>query len=254
MKLYDLLFENNEMEFDEAAATRTFRILRGMVPRVRTLGFITAENPHGIAAPPEENKSENQKLQSILNNGHWGYQKIKGHYGQSENSFLVRNMSKDDLLNYGQRFGQESVIFGEIYDENERHGMKFQMISTEPQTLGQVMGERNIFIGREGAEDFYSEIKGRKFQIPFYPVTDIIKKDDEEREVTRDYDRARWGKGDSGKILGSKKISDVKFNPDKISVDDKEEIENLQENALKTIGFTSYSYRGRIQNIMRKYL
>lgn len=252
MKLYDLIFENNEMEFDEASATRTFRILRGMVPRVRTLAFITAENPHGQETAKDINRMENQKLETILNNGHWGYQKIKGHYGQSENSFLVRNMSKDDLIKYGQKFNQHSVIFGELFDENDRRGMKFQMISTEPESLGDVMGERNIYIGREGAQDFYSEIKGRKFQIPFYPVTDIIKKDKEEREVTRDYEKARWGRGDSGKILGSKKISDKLVKPE-ISKDDIDKIENLQEQALKTIGFTSYSYRGRIHNILKEY-
>jgi len=250
MKFYEVLNEGVEQEFDEAGAPRTLQIMRGMVPKVRTLGFITAENPHGQPEKPDVNNKMNRQLESILKDGLWGYQKIKGKYGSVENTFLVRNISRDDLLRYGNRFNQESVLFGQYFEDEGRYGMKFQLLSSENNSIGDVMGERNVYISREGADDFYSEVKGRKFQIPFFDVTSIIKnKKNKEREVTRDYQNARWSKGDSGGILGSKKIKDVVYKPE-----DQDAIEDLQEQALRTTGFTSYSYRGRIKNILNNYL
>jgi hypothetical protein len=250
MKFYEVLNEGVEQEFDEAGAPRTLQIMRGMVPKVRTLGFITAENPHGQPEKPNVNNKMNRQLESILKDGLWGYQKIKGKYGSVENTFLVRNISRDDLLRYGNRFNQESVLFGQYFEEEGRYGMKFQLLSSENNSIGDVMGERNVYISREGADDFYSEVKGRKFQIPFFDVTSVIKnKKNKEREVTRDYQNARWSKGDSGDILGSKKIKDVVYKPE-----DQDAIEDLQEQALRTTGFASYSYRGRIKNILNNYL
>ena len=250
MKFYNILNEGVEQEFDEAGAPRTLQIMRGMVPKVRTIGFITAENPHGQPEKPIFNNKMNRELESILKDGLWGFQKIKGKYGSLENTFLVRNISREDLLRYGHRFNQESVLFGQYFEEEGRYGMRFQLLSTEDGSLGDTMGQRNLFIGREGANDFYSEVKGRKFQIPFFDVTNVVKgKDDKEREVTRDYTNARWSKGDSGQVLGSKKIKDVLYKPE-----DQETIEDLQEHALRTTGFTSYSYRGRIKNILKNYL
>jgi hypothetical protein len=250
MKFYEVLNEGVEQEFDEAGAPRTLQIMRGMVPKVRTLGFITAENPHGQSEKPDVNNKMNRQLESILKDGLWGYQKIKGKYGSVENTFLVRNISRDDLLRYGNRFNQESVLFGQYFEDEGRYGMKFQLLSSENNSIGDVMGERNVYISREGADDFYSEVKGRKFQIPFFDVTSVIKnKKNKEREVTRDYQNARWSKGDSGDILGSKKIKDVVYKPE-----DQDAIEDLQEQALRTTGFTSYSYRGRIKNILNNYL
>lgn len=249
MKFYDILNEGVEQEFDEAGAPRTLQIMRGMIPKVRTLGFITAENPHGQPEKPEINNKMNRQLESILKDGLWGYQKIKGKYGSVENTFLVRNISRNDLLRYGNKFDQHSVLFGEYFEQDGRYGMKFQLLSTENGSVGDIMGERNIFISREGAKDFYSEVKGRKFQIPFFDVTTVVKdKKNKDREVTRDYQNARWSKGDTGDILGSKKIKDVAYKPE-----DEDAIEELQEQALKTTGFTSYSYRGRIKNILNKY-
>lgn len=250
MKFYNILNEEVEQEFDEAGAPRTLQIMRGMVPKVRTIGFITAENPHGQPEKTDVNNKMNRQLESIIKDGLWGYQKIKGKYGSLENTFLVRNISREDLLRYGNRFDQESVLFGQYFEEEGRYGMRFQLLSTENGSLGDIMGQRDLFIGREGANDFYSEVKGRKFQIPFFDVTSVVKnKKNKEREVTRDYQNARWSKGDSGQVLGSKKIKDVEYKPE-----DQKTIEDLQEHALRTTGFTSYSYRGRIKNILNNYL
>jgi hypothetical protein len=242
---------NIEKEFDESGFPRVANIMRGNVPSVKTLTFITGENPKGIQATPEYNKDANARLQSILGTGQWGYEKIRGKYGNVENTFLVRNMKKDDALMYGKSFNQDSVIFGNYFQEGGHYGMLFQMISTQPETFGDVMGERKVFINRGDESDFYSEVKGRRFQIPFFDVEKKVKGDKDkgipDRMVTRDYDNAKWKK-EAGKILGSKKIKDVEI-PD----EDKEKVENLQESALNTTGSTAYSYRGRINNILKKY-
>ena len=257
MKFSDIILLEHEMEFDESGASRVFQTLRGMVPSVKTLVILTAENPHNNQLSPQENNKRNHQLQLDLSNGQYSFRKIKGKYNNKENSFLINNMSKEDAIYFGEEFGQESVIYGEYYEEKDRHGMKFQLLSTEKGSSGEVISERKIFITREGATNMYSSIEGRKFQVPFFDVVKTIEKinkktgEKEFRDVTTDYDRARWSKGDSGKILGSKKTSDLKHK--EISSDDLEKIEKLQEQALVRTGYNGYVKRGQIKEILKKY-
>lgn len=257
MKFSDIILLENEMEFNEAGASRVLQTLRGMVPKVRTIAILTAENPHSKELSPRENNERNLKLELQLANGQYSFRKIKGKYNNKENSFMVNNMSKNVTLSFGKQFEQESVIFGEYYEENDRYGMKFELLSTELKTFGEVISERKIFISHEGQDNMYSEIKGRKFQIPFFDSTKVIEKknkktdETEKRLITRDYSNSRWGAGDTGKVLGSKKISDIKLK--EIPPEEVNKIEKLQEDALNSVGYNSYVKRGMIREILKKY-
>ena len=105
-----------------------------------------------------------------------GFIKVKGQYGSEENSFFIPNITKDEALSLGKMFSQESIIYGEKTTEGEYDTMTIQMIYTD-ERFGDISGERKVFINMNNADDYYSKVKGRKFQIPFFD---------------EDFDNANW--------------------------------------------------------------
>lgn len=155
----------------ESGYARVVNIMRGLVPTVKTLAFITGENPNGKAADVSVNKEANTRLEKQLRTMNLGFKKIKGHYGGPENSFFIPNISKEEALGLGKQYGQESIIFGEklqnTKDGKKYDGMTFSLIYTDNR-YGQVLSQRDVFINMNDAEDYYTKVKGRKFQIPFF--------------------------------------------------------------------------------------
>ena len=150
----------------ESGFPRIANMLMGAVPNVHTVGFITAENPDGNQLNPQENQERNKLLQERLRERNLGYIRIKGKFGNLENSFLVPNITKPEIMNLGKDFGQESVIWGYKRDDES---MRFQYIEGY-----KVVQERDVALvgsGVQDREDFYSQERhssGRKFIIPFF--------------------------------------------------------------------------------------
>jgi hypothetical protein len=211
------------------------RQLRGLNPKVQTIAILTGENPCAVKLTPQENTELNRKLTDHLGKEYYdfingkriGYRPVKGMYGSPENSYIVNNITKDDAMRIGSDFEQESIVYGERYEEGDEYGMKFQLIvsypcSTTEDPVGTVWGETKVFINvRKNADDFYTEVKGRKFSIPFFDVdkyldTDGKEQKDQDGEIklkkvgTNNYDKAGWEK-DSGKI------KDIDFTPEPIN-------------------------------------
>lgn len=158
---------NTNIQLNESGYSRIANIMRGLVPTVKTVGLITAENPGGIDDDVKSNKEANKKLEKELGIRGYGYTKVKGKYGYFENSFFVPNIQKENLLKLGREFGQESVIYGEKVKDGLYDGFVFQFIYCDYR-YGKVDGERYIFVNRDNEDDYYTEVKGRKFQIPFF--------------------------------------------------------------------------------------
>ena len=156
---------------DEAGYARVVNIMRGLVPTINTLAFLTAENPNGKQADPATNKAANQELEKKLRAMNVGFKKIKGHYGGPENSFFTPNIDKEEALQLGKDFNQESIIFGEkstdTKDGKNYDGMTFSLIYTDYR-FGQALAQRDVFVNMDSADDYYTKVKGRKFQIPFF--------------------------------------------------------------------------------------
>jgi hypothetical protein len=85
--------------------------------------------------------------------------------------------------------------------------------------LGQVAGERYVFINVENAKDYYSEYKGKKFKIPYFD--EEFEKDG--KKYAKDYSNAKF-KNKSGlmhgvevkEILDDKVVEQIEYQLDRI--------------------------------------
>ena len=156
---------------DEGGYASVLKIMRGLVPTINTLAFLTAGNPNGKSADAAKNVQANEELEKRLRSMNLGFKKIKGHYGEPENSFFIPNINKDEALDLGKQYNQETIIFGEkstdSKDGKSYDGMAFSLIYTDHR-YGQTYAQRDVFVNMDSANDYYTKVKGRKFQIPFF--------------------------------------------------------------------------------------
>ena len=145
---------------------------------IYTLGMMTAENPQAQKATPEQNEMFNAQLEERLREMILGYRKIRGKFGNQENSFLIPNIGRDEIIELGREFNQESVIWGSRSED----GTKFVFEYIESAS-GETTNERDVVLYDEDVqarEDFYSQSKKApsKFVIPFF---------DDEYEIVKEY-------------------------------------------------------------------
>ena len=161
----------------EGGFSRLRQIMLGQVPVIDTVGIITAENPGGKAAPIPQNKKNNKKLMGQLRSKNYGPIKVRGKFGEKENSFMVPLMTREDVIELGQEYGQEAVIWGEkLEDDDGNPYFRFEYIEFVKDEDGnhiasETVETRDVSLGGAEAqerEDFYSEKAGRKFYIPFF--------------------------------------------------------------------------------------
>jgi len=99
----------NKKSLMESGFARVRRIMFGDVPDVRTIGIVTAQNPDGQRPWPgndiessRENREQNKSLEQYLRTRNLGPIKVKGKFGVQEDSFLIPNISKEELVNIGR--------------------------------------------------------------------------------------------------------------------------------------------------------
>ncbi len=81
MKLTDIIKESPQREVGEGGFSRVMTTMRGAIPKIKTIGILTAENPCAQELTPQENNRRNAKLEEILGSFLFGYRKVKGKYG-----------------------------------------------------------------------------------------------------------------------------------------------------------------------------
>ena len=229
----------NESKYSSVANT-----LRGGIRKsIKTISILTGENPYGDKASKQYNKEANEKLEDILVSGRYGYRKVKGSYGSLENSYIVNNISLDSAISLGKKFNQDSIVYGEVVGgDNDEIYMTFKMVGTDPNKPDEYqneIGKTNVFVSRDNAKDFYSEVGGRKFVLPFYGVVDkMVGPDNKVYKVDKDYSKSKWKGGEN--------------KPSSIDISLEDELNNLQERALKSYGQTSYNLRCRIEKLIKE--
>lgn len=160
--------------FTESGFSRVRRILFGDVPSINTIGILTAQNPQGRPPVPDDplksrikNKELNLKLFDELKDGMYGPIKIEGQFGNKEESFMVPNITRQELIRLGRRYNQESVIFGsKHHDKDGEPFFRFEYLEN-----GVTIKERTLHWGGKDVQDrpdYFTKVKGRKFLIPFF--------------------------------------------------------------------------------------
>ena len=167
-RIIDELNDIEQDELNESGYSRLMRIMSGLVPSVKTFAIITWENPMGKKANSVFNKEANEALKNMLKSGNFSYKQIKGKYGDYENPYVIFNVNLNTAKNIGfehDKYKQESIIYGERYNSGRKEGVLFRMIYFD----NRPSQERRVWKSLDrDEEDFYSEYKGRKFQIPFF--------------------------------------------------------------------------------------
>ena len=168
--------------------------LMGGRESIQTVGILTAENPRGEQASAEFNEEANDKLMGDLRDMNLGYRRIRGSFGSKENSLLVPNITREEVVNFGRKYDQVSVIWGSKQDD----GMVFEYIESAD---GETKQKRNVVLTGDDVqsrEDFYSqepkgpEAQAGKFLVPFfddkYEMLDEAEELDESSNAEKVYD------------------------------------------------------------------
>ena len=154
----------------EAKFSHIRQIMMGVIPSIDTVGILTAENPGGKPADRKSNAQNMKALERDLRGMNYGFHKIQGKFGSDEDSLLVPNMSREDVAALGIKYGQEAVIWGEkLADDINDPFFRFSYMEGDDTV-------QNRDVSLSGAEvqsrdDYFSQVKGRKFFIPFFDDT-----------------------------------------------------------------------------------
>ncbi len=152
-----------------------------------TVAMLSAENPPN--PPPDwNNKAMMEQLVQDMNNRDMRYYPIMGQYfGTAENSFLVINSPKAQIINLGKKYLQDSVIWGEkqraMADEGAGPNIffRFFFIQCHPEEGPEsykytISDEKDAILNDasiQGREDMFSKIGNEKFVIPFFADPDM---------------------------------------------------------------------------------
>lgn len=82
-----------------------------------TVGILTAHNPQGEPLEPEANEKRNAALWNDLRASGFDPWPIEGSFaGNKEQSFLIPNISKMDIIKLAQRYDQKAAIWARKLD------------------------------------------------------------------------------------------------------------------------------------------
>ncbi len=151
---------------NESGFNRIKNILQGNVASVDTVGFMTGWNPQAQQLSRQENRDLNKELMGWLRERGYGPIRIRGRFGNNERSLVIPNITRQDVVEAGLYFDQESVIWGAKTGEDK---FIFEYIegNETKQRRDVVLFDDEV----QAREDFYSQERqsaGRKFFIPFF--------------------------------------------------------------------------------------
>jgi len=204
---YDPAHPEKMTVINESGYARVANTMRGLVPSIEAVGIFTAQNPEGKPTDSKTNQVLNTALRDDLRKKKLGFRMVDGEYGTHEDTFFIPNISRDESVEFGAKYRQKEIIWGskETYQKNGNTytGMKFELIDTLV-NIGQTNSERWIFINDNNRDDYYTEVKGRRFYIPFYDEP-VDEKGEKGKSPTVD---ARWEDG-AGIINYNKESMDL---------------------------------------------
>ena len=130
------------------------RILSGDRQNVQSVGMMTPENPNAEQLPEEENDRLISDFTRKVREMNLGYRKIRGKFGNRERSFIIPNISREEIIQLGKDYGQEAVIWGSMQDGK----MVYEYIEGD-----NTLQKRDIVLSGSDVDaksDFYSQEPG----------------------------------------------------------------------------------------------
>ncbi len=112
----------------EVSFVKTLRMSRGDIPYVNRLGIITSDNPHGVAATPEQSSARRVQLLRDIQMANVSSVQVKsprdtdrrpraiptgGNFGSIEQSFIIPHITRGYASELGRRYGQKAIIWGQ---------------------------------------------------------------------------------------------------------------------------------------------
>jgi hypothetical protein len=146
--------------------SRIRQMMMGLVPSITSIGIMTAENPEGRVAPKSFNKQQNRSLMQDLRKMGYGPISIGGSFGVPENSFLIPNISRQQIIDLGIANNQAAVIWGQKQEQGGKPFVQWEYI--EGSKTKQIKNTSKSGMDIQQRDDYYSEKRGRKFIIPFF--------------------------------------------------------------------------------------
>lgn len=136
-------------------------VVTGKAAIVHSLGIITAENPNNKNLTKLGNERKNKEFEKFLEKQGFAIISMKGKFlGKQENPFLLINIDKEKLVEFGKKFKQESVIYAEKKDNK----FEFQLICKNAIRKGKIISTTAKTSDDEGC---YFSLDGVKFRIKF---------------------------------------------------------------------------------------
>ena len=189
----------NRMNLMEAEINANFSevmdVLRGKT-NVRTVGIMSAQNPMASSTTPERNRALDQRLKAILDRDGFGYKVVGGVFsGIDENSVIIYNPTKQDMIDLNIEFNQWGYVFGtkinnkmeftmqKMHDREIDSAVDPELAAVEKRhheagDLGSFMPSDSNFASEihtdpsnpsgAGRDDNYTMIDGQKVVIPLY--------------------------------------------------------------------------------------
>ena len=170
--------EQIELTFDQFKEKLEDKQKTGKLQR---LGIMTAENPRGMPSSDEENVELMQDFAKVLDQKGMQYLPIGGKYGNPENSYIIMNPTMLDMVEFGKKYGQAAVIYGQKMRRSTSTPadpifFRFDYVQTEPDGDDEppfppekyIVKDSQDMIVKTDADDLYSELDGTKFKIPFF--------------------------------------------------------------------------------------
>ena len=193
--------KENKMLLTEAVVKmnyeQTMTALRGLDENVKTVAFMTANNPMAKELPKKQNRILNRRLERALRQKGLDVVKVGAIFdGNNEDSYMILNPSIDQLDELNRNFKQWGYVYGETTPE----GMVFELrqinypkikAKDDPELaalershfeagdLGSMRDPSSVPTKQihtdpsnpqgAGRSDNFSVIDGRKVVIPFYP-------------------------------------------------------------------------------------
>lgn len=150
--------------YSENKLTRLKKALSGTDSSVLTFAIGTPENPMKKASTPRDNEIYREEFEDILRQNYIQFIRVSGRYGNVEHSYFLLNPSlKWCKWAFGERFAQESFIFGNNKEGDVTFSLYFHDSVDRPMKLV----DTSPFYEPSRKSDFITRFRDFRFNIPF---------------------------------------------------------------------------------------